>query len=98
MNVRREIEIEAPPEEVWESVSTEEGRERWLEDDRDVLVEVVEAPNRLVWWWPDESEQAFTRVELEIVAVPAGSRVVVVESAPAFPLAMLAAAFACVTA
>ena len=98
MNVRREIEIEAPPEEVWEAVSTEEGRERWLADDRDVLVEVVEAPKRLVWWWPGESEEAFTRVEVEIVAVPAGSRVVVVESAPAFPLTMLAARLAAVAA
>ena len=96
MSVRREIEIEAPPEEVWEAVSTEEGRERWLVDDRDVLVETIEAPNRLVWWWSDEREDAFTRVELEIVAVPAGSRVVVVESAPTFPLTLLAAAFASV--
>jgi uncharacterized protein YndB with AHSA1/START domain len=93
MSMRREIEIEAPPEEVWEAVSTEEGREDWLEDDRDVLVEVVDAPSRLVWWWRDEDEQTFTRVELEIVAVPAGSRVVVVESTPSFPLAMLAASF-----
>ncbi|HYZ30441.1 MAG TPA: hypothetical protein VE570_15365 [Thermoleophilaceae bacterium] len=98
MSVRREIDIEARPEEVWEAISTEEGRERWLADDRDVLVEVVEAPNRLVWWWPDESEDAFTRVEVEIVAVPAGSRVVVVESAPTFPLTMLAAGFAPVAA
>lgn len=98
MNVRREIEIEAPPEEVWESVSTEEGRERWLTDERDVLVEVVDAPSRLVWWWADEREDTFTRVELEIVAVPAGSRVIVVESAPEFPLTMLAANFAHVTA
>jgi uncharacterized protein YndB with AHSA1/START domain len=98
MSVRREIEIEAPPQEVWEAVSTEEGRESWLADDREVLVEVVEAPSRLVWWWSDEQEQAFTRVELEIVAVPAGSRVVVVESTPSFPHPMLAASFACATA
>ncbi len=94
MAVRREIEIDAPPEEVWEAVSTDEGRERWLADDRDVLVEVVHAPSRLVWWWPDEEHDVFTRVELEIVAIPTGSRVVVVESAPAFPLVALATAFA----
>ena len=91
--VRREIEIDAPPEEVWEAVSTEEGRDRWLADDRDVLVEVVDAPSRLVWWWPDDEQDSFTRVELEIVAIPAGSRVVVVESRPSFPLVALAASF-----
>jgi uncharacterized protein YndB with AHSA1/START domain len=98
MSVRREIDIEAPPEEVWEAVSTDEGRDRWLADEREVLVEVVDAPRRLVWWWTDEDQQAFTRVELEIVAVPGGSRVVVVESEPSFPFAMLAASFACTLA
>jgi uncharacterized protein YndB with AHSA1/START domain len=95
MSVRREIEIDAPPEEVWESLATEEGRDRWLEEDpeREVHVEVVEEPSRLVWWWWRGDEPA-TRVELLVVAAPAGSRVVVVESQPAFPLVALATAFA----
>jgi uncharacterized protein YndB with AHSA1/START domain len=94
MHVRREVEIEASPEEVWESLATEEGRERWLEDDpeREVHVEVVEAPSRLVWWWWHGDEPA-TRVEVLVVAAPIGSRVIVVESEPAFPLVALAAAF-----
>jgi N-methylhydantoinase B len=33
MSVRREVEIEASPEEVWEALATEEGRDRWLEED-----------------------------------------------------------------
>ena len=33
--VRREVEIDATPEEVWESLASEDGRERWLEDDPD---------------------------------------------------------------
>ena len=33
MPARREIEVEATPEEVWEALTTDEGRERWLEDD-----------------------------------------------------------------
>lgn len=98
MGVRREIEIEGTPEEVWDALSTEAGRERWLdESDRDVHVETVEAPHRLVWWWCDEDRPA-TRVELLVVAAPAGSRVVVIESRPAFPLAALAASFAAVSA
>lgn len=96
MSVRREVEIEATPEEVWEALATEEGRERWLDEpDRQVHVEVVDAPSRLVWWWW-EGDEPPTRVELLVVAAPAGARVLVVESVPSFPLAALAASFAAV--
>lgn len=91
---RREIEIEATPEEVFEALVTEQGRERWLEEtEREIHVEVVQAPSRLVWWWAGEEEPA-TRVEFEIAAIPAGTRVVVTEREPGFPLASLAASFA----
>jgi len=96
MKVRREVEIEATPEEVWEALATEEGRERWLDEpDRQVHVEVVDAPSRLVWWWW-EGDEPPTRVELLVVAAPAGARVLVVESVPSFPLAAMAASFAAV--
>jgi uncharacterized protein YndB with AHSA1/START domain len=98
MAVRREIEIEASPEEVWEALATEEGRDRWLgEPDRDVHIEVVDFPHRLVWWWASDA-QAATRVEFEVVALPTGARVIVTESAPGFPLARLCASFAGVLA
>jgi uncharacterized protein YndB with AHSA1/START domain len=99
MPVRREVEVEATPEEVWEAIATEEGRERWLEDDpaRQVRVEVVEQPHRLVWWWESE-EQPLTRVEFLVVAAPAGARVIVTESVPSFPLISLTACFAGVPA
>ncbi|HEY2718860.1 MAG TPA: hypothetical protein VGI52_04450 [Solirubrobacteraceae bacterium] len=94
MPARREVEVEASPEEVWEALVTEDGRETWLQEpDREVYVEIVEAPSRLVWWWTGEDEPA-TRVEFEIVAAPAGARVVVTESEPAFPIATLATSFA----
>jgi uncharacterized protein YndB with AHSA1/START domain len=96
--VRTEIEIEASPEEVWEALVTEEGREAWLrEPDREVRVEVVQAPSRLVWWWGGEQEPA-TRVEFEIAAAPDGARVVVTESEPDFPISLLAKSFARVAA
>ncbi len=98
MAARREVEVEATPEQVWEAIATEEGREDWLQEpDREVHIEVVEAPSRLVWWWAEE-ERAATRVEFEIVAAPGGARVIVTESEPAFPLAMLASSFALVAA
>jgi uncharacterized protein YndB with AHSA1/START domain len=98
MAVRREVDIEASPEEVWQALVTEEGRERWLDEPaREVHVEVVESPHRLVWWWVGEDEPA-TRVEFLVVAAPSGTRVVVTESQPAFPLAELAASFALVVA
>ena len=34
-NITREVTIDAPVEDVWEAVSTDEGRERWLEPDDD---------------------------------------------------------------
>ena len=88
------------PEEVWEALATEEGRERWLDEpDREIHVEVLDAPNRLVWWWARRRSSRPTRVEFLVVAdAGAGTRVVVTESAPAFPLAMLAASFALVLA
>jgi uncharacterized protein YndB with AHSA1/START domain len=98
MAVTREIEVQASPEEVWEALATEEGRERWLEEpERDIHVESAEAPNRLAWWWVSPEEPA-TRVEFLVVAAPAGARVIVTESAPSFPLAMFAASFALVLA
>jgi uncharacterized protein YndB with AHSA1/START domain len=98
--VSSEIEVQASPEEVWEALATEEGRERWLgEPDRQIHVEQAEPPCRLVWWWAGEEEPA-TRVEFRIVAVPDGARVVVTESAPRLrvPLMALAASLELVAA
>ena len=99
MSVRREVQIEATPEEVWEALATEEGRDRWLEPDpdRELHVEVAEEPRRMVWWWWRGDDEA-TRVEVLVVAAPIGSRVIVVESQPSFPLVALASAFALVAA
>jgi hypothetical protein len=102
--VRREVEIEASPDEVFEALVTEEGRERWLQEpDREIHIESTDAPSRLVWWWASEDEP-FTRVAFEIVALPAGAhgravtRVSVIESAPRFPLVEMAASFTLVAA
>jgi uncharacterized protein YndB with AHSA1/START domain len=96
MAVRREIDVEASPEEVWEALATEEGRERWLDEpERDIHVERLDAPHRLVWWWAGAEEPA-TRVEFLILAgteMRPQTRVIVTESVPSFPLAMLAASF-----
>jgi uncharacterized protein YndB with AHSA1/START domain len=93
MPVEREIDVEASPEEVWEALATDEGRERWLkEPERDVQVEVVEEPQRLVWWWGADPERS-TRVEFLLLPTPEGTRVMVTESIPLFPLTMLAASF-----
>jgi uncharacterized protein YndB with AHSA1/START domain len=94
MPARREIEVEATPEDVWETLASEEGRARWLDEpDREIHVEVAEPPHRLVWWWW-EGEEPATRVEFLVVAAPAGARVVVTESCPTVPVARLAACLA----
>jgi uncharacterized protein YndB with AHSA1/START domain len=97
-SVRREIEIEAGIDEVWDALATEEGRSEWLgEEDHEIRVESAEAPHRLVWWWWDGDEPA-TRVEFLVVPAVSGTRVVVIESSPSVPLASLSARFAMVAA
>ena len=89
----REIEIDAPVEEVWETLVSEEGRERWLEPDPDriLIVDSEEAPSRIAWWWWSEGTEA-TRVEIDVIAIPSGTRVTVTETLPAsFPMAQMAA-------
>jgi uncharacterized protein YndB with AHSA1/START domain len=101
MAVRREIDVDATPEEVFEALATEEGRERWLsEPEREIHVEVLDAPHRVVWWWAAADEPA-TRVEFLVVAAGGAdpmTRVVVTESVPRFPLATLASGFRLVLA
>jgi uncharacterized protein YndB with AHSA1/START domain len=51
------------------------------ESDRRGFVEEVDQPRRLVFWWSaDEAES--TRVEIDLVPEPAGTRVRVIESRP----------------
>lgn len=89
--VEREIDVAADPEQVWEALATDEGREYWLEPDpaREIRIEVVDEPHRLVWWWWTDGAPP-RRVEILVVAAPAGSRVIVSESAPSFPLELMA--------
>jgi len=98
MGVVREVDIDAPPEDVWDALVTEEGRERWLgEDAPPVEIERFEPHHRLVWQW-EGGDGSVSTVDFRIVALPAGSRVIVTETAPALPLASLCAAFALVAA
>jgi uncharacterized protein YndB with AHSA1/START domain len=92
--VRRQVDIEASPDEVWEALATEEGREAWLDPDpeRELEVEKADAPGRLVWWWWRRDEQP-RKVELQLVGVPLGTRVIVTETEPVFPLPQLCASF-----
>ena len=93
----REIEIEASPAEVWEALATEHGRERWLDEGQEILVESEQQPRRLVWWWWHEDQRP-TRVEFILEAVSRGTRVIVIESEPSVPVAALRAHFALVLA
>jgi hypothetical protein len=95
--VRRHIDIDATPEDVWEELTGHQ--DEWLDEpNREILVETVEEPSRLVWWWWEGDEPA-TRVEFLVVAAPAGARVIVTESAPArIPLTALAMRFQLVCA
>ena len=102
-SVTREITIDAPLEEVWEAVSTDEGRERWLEPDADrrIVVERTLAPAHISWWWWRESDDEPARyVGVDVAAIPdGGTRVTVTESQPAMvPIASLRASMELVCA
>jgi uncharacterized protein YndB with AHSA1/START domain len=97
--VVNEISVDAPVEDVWEALATEAGREAWLEPDpkREIRVDSEQPPDaeegrsgRIAWWWWRQDE-APRHVELWVVAVPDGTRVIAIESAPAMPLPLLAA-------
>jgi len=93
--VTREVDVDADVETVWESVSTKEGRERWIEDDPDrvLIVDEEQAPERISWWWWNSQEPA-RHVEVRVVEIATGARVIVTETAPAFlPLARMVACF-----
>jgi len=97
--VTREVRVDAPIEDVWEAVSTEAGRERWLEPDQDrrIVVEQAEPLRHISWWWWRESDSEPARhVDVRVVGVPdgGGTRVIVTETQPALvPMARLAATF-----
>ena len=101
-SVTREITIDAPLEDVWQAVSTDEGRELWLEPDEDrrVVVERTMAPSHISWWWWKESDDEPARhVDVDVIAVPDGTRVTVTETRPAMvPIGRLAAKFELVCA
>ncbi len=92
MSARREVEIEASPEEVWRGARDRRGA-------RDLarraaiarsMSRSLEEPSRLVWWWRGDEHEPATRVEFVIASSPGGARVIVTESEPAFPISMLA--------
>ncbi len=94
------VDVDATPEDVFELLATDEGRDAWLEPDpeRTIAVESEQAPSdeesgRISWWWWS-GDDAPRHVELWVVGVPAGSRVIAIESSPALPLTMLARALA----
>lgn len=72
------VVIDAPAEDVWEAI-TDGG---WLDDDREVFVETVVEHRRMVWWWGGDGDGGFSRVEIELVPLVSGTRVVVTESFP----------------
>jgi uncharacterized protein YndB with AHSA1/START domain len=94
MEVTREIELESPPDEVWEALTDEEKLAEWFAND----VELDPEPGgEGVFRWDDGDERhavveevdperrfVFTwegsRVVIELEEIPVGTRVTVVES------------------
>jgi uncharacterized protein YndB with AHSA1/START domain len=90
--VTRETVIDAPAEEVWETVVDPSwlGGEGELElrpggevrvGDREGFVEEVEPAERLIFWWAAPGEET-TRVQIELEEDGEGTRVTVVEGRP----------------
>ena len=86
--VQREITVPADPDAVWEALTDEELRDAWLRDagDGDPPREITderadEDAGEVSFRWARPGERA-TEVRFTVEAVPAGTRVVVVETAP----------------
>ena len=94
MDITREIELEAPPDEVWEALTDEDKLAEWFAND----VELDAEPGgEGIFRWDDGEERhaiveevdperrfVFTwdesRVVIELEEIPVGTRVTVVES------------------
>lgn len=110
--VEREAVLDAPPEEVWESLTDDERLGEWLAEEAQIepfeggevtvreaggaerhgTVETVIERERLAFTWARPGE-APSRVEFEIEAVPAGTRLRVIETGRTGPAAFAAGAW-----
>src|SRR3989442_8236017 len=101
--IRREIVLPSPREEVWEALTEPERLEDWFANEVDVdlrpgggasfrwsngeerhaIVTTVEPERRLSFTWEDEGEVEFTLSDDD-----EGTRLVVVETAPAWTTAL----------
>jgi len=111
--IRKEIVLPSPREEVWEALTEPERLEDWFANDVDLdlrpgggatfrwsngeerraTVTDVDPERRLAFAWEDEGEVEFTLADDD-----AGTRLTVVESSPAWSIALdlQASALACV--
>ncbi|MFS8586083.1 MAG: SRPBCC domain-containing protein, partial [Acidimicrobiia bacterium] len=95
--VRRAVEVEARPEEVWHAVADPDERALWLDDPdaaaRTLRVDEVVAPERLVWtWWRDDDGGDASTVSVVLTPLDdGGTRVEVTEVRLAAPRAPVGA-------
>jgi uncharacterized protein YndB with AHSA1/START domain len=113
MNVTREIELDAGPEEVWSAITEPERLEQWFAND----VELDPRPGgRAVFRWDNGEERTAVVAEveerrrlglrwddggtvvLELEETLDGTRLLVVETSPEFSTALALQALACLTA
>jgi uncharacterized protein YndB with AHSA1/START domain len=94
MEITREIELDAPPDQVWRALTDPEELEQWFAndveldaevggegtfrwddgDERHAVVEEVDPERRFAFTWDGG------HVVIELEEIPAGTRVVVIES------------------
>ena len=103
MEIEREVELDAPPSEVWEALTDAERLEDWFAnevevdlrpggaasfrwsngEERRATVTTVAPEERLAFAWDDEGEVEFTLAD-----DVDGTRLTVVETAPAWSTAL----------
>ena len=89
--VQREITVPADPDAVWAALTDDELRDAWLQDAEETPREISderadEDAGEVSFRWARPGEPP-TEVRFTVRAVPAGTRVVVVETAPVAPTA-----------
>ncbi len=92
MEVTREIELESPPDEVWEAITETDwlGEQASIEPrpggdvtvgPREGWVEEYEPAERLTIWWSADGEES-SRVQFDLEETEGGTRLVVTETRP----------------
>ena len=91
--VAHEVVLPCDTDVAWELLTDEDARREWLGEEwseREAVVEAADEGRYLSWWWDDGEHGA--RVEVVLDPVVGGTRITVIDTPVAAPMALATAA------